>query len=299
MAQITETTKKKIIDGLNELRKNFAGSDSKFAVSVGINKTIYSQIKNGKIDKKLSDANWISLARRAGVSLTDSPCLNLVSSPVFSFINAQLEACQKNGLSSIFCDNNDIGKTTAAQHYAKTHKNAVYIDCSQLKSKQKFIRSIAREFGLGHDGRYYDVYEDLCFYLKTIETPIVIMDEVADLPPDAFLEIKALWNATDRSCAYYLIGAESLEEKIKNGISRRKIGYSEIFSRFGKRYGSVVPAGKEERNDFLNRNAAMIISGNCPANVDKQKILRGIMGADNTPSLRRIYTEIKKQLNNN
>jgi DNA transposition AAA+ family ATPase len=282
---------------MEELRRNFAGSDARFAVSIGINAAVYSQIKKGKTDRVLSDANWVSLARRAGVSLNDEPILQTVKTPVFQFIGTQLDMCQKNGLSAMFCDNNDIGKSFAARYYAKTNTNAVYLDCSQLKSKRKFMRTIAREFGLNGNGRYDDVYEDLCFYLKTVENPLIILDEVADLPHDAFLEVKALWNATERHCGYYLMGAETLEEKISRGISLKKTGYAEIFSRFGKRYGKVVPLGKEDRIRFLMHNAAMIIDGNCGADVDKQKVLRGCIGEDGTPSLRRIYIEIKKYLN--
>jgi hypothetical protein len=297
--EINEQTKRRIIAGLMELRENFAGSDGKFAISIGIDKAIYSQIKKGKIDQKLKDSKWIILARRAGVNLTDTPMWNMVNTPVLKFISTQLETCQRRGLSSIFCDRNDIGKSFAARYYAKTHKNAVYVDCSQLKSKRKLIRAISREFGLSGNGRYDDIYEDLCFYLKTIDNPLIILDELADLKNDTFLEVKSLWNATEGCCAYYIIGAESLEEKMKKGISLKKIGYAEIFSRFGKRYGKIVPLGKEDSQDFLIHNAAMIIEGNSPASEDKQKVLRNIMGDDGTPSLRRIYTEIKKQLNDN
>ena len=76
-----------------------------------------------------------------------------------------------------------------------------YVDCSQVKSKQRLIRYIAHEFGISTNGRYVDVYDDLVFYLKTLEAPLVILDEAGDLQYEAFLELKALWNATERCCA--------------------------------------------------------------------------------------------------
>jgi hypothetical protein len=299
MTEINEKTKQKIIGGIEELRRNFAGSDAKFAVSIEINAAVYSQIKKGKTDRVLSDASWISLARRAGVSIADEPAWNVVRTPVFVYIETQLEQCRSNGMSLLFCDNSDIGKSFVARYYAKMHKNVVYADCSQLKSKRKFMRSIAREFGLNGNGRYDDVYEELCYYLKSAAKPLIILDEVADLPHDVFLEVKALWNATEHYCGYYMMGAETLEEKIRKGILLKKTGFVEIRSRFGKEYGKVVPLGKEERIRFLMHNAAMIIDGNVDKSVDKQKILRGCTGEDGTPSLRRIYIEIKKYLNSN
>ena len=52
-----------------------------------------------------------------------------------------------------------IGVTRATKN-----KNVVYIDCSQVKTKQKLIRKIAQEFGITYTGRYAEVYEDLVYY---------------------------------------------------------------------------------------------------------------------------------------
>ncbi|KAA6312859.1 hypothetical protein EZS27_036275, partial [termite gut metagenome] len=99
----------------------------------------------------------------------------------------------------------------------------------------------AKEFGVGCTGRYADVYEDLSYYLKTLPTPMIILDEAGDLDYAAFLEIKALWNATEMCCGFYMMGADGLKEKIRRSIAGKKVGYTELFSRFGKRYGKAVP----------------------------------------------------------
>lgn len=289
---ITEELKKVIVESLAASRQLFDGSDSKFAISLGINGAQYNRIKNGDTTKVLSDAVWISLARRQGVNINNTPAWKIAKTPVFEFITMQLEICQKEGISSLLCDLSDIGKTVAAQHYAKTHKNAIYCDCSQVKSKQKMVRHIAKEFGVGHTGKYADVYEDLVFYLKTLPNPLVILDEAGDLQYDAFLEIKALWNATEHTCGYYMLGADGLQEKMRRAIDHKKVGYTELFSRFGKKYGKVVPTGKEDSEKLMNATAAMIIKANCSEGTDINKLLRQTMGEDGRPSLRRIYTKL-------
>jgi len=110
----------------------------------------------------------------------------------------------------------------------------------------------------------------------------------------AFLEIKALWNATEMACGYYMMGADGLSEKIRRSIDCKKVGYTEVFSRFGKRFGQVIPAGKEESRNFMHTTAAMIIKANAPENVDVSKLLRSALGEDGMPSLRRIYKVIRK-----
>ncbi|MDR3327076.1 MAG: AAA family ATPase [Prevotellaceae bacterium] len=292
---ITSELRKRILDALAQSRGMFSGSDAKFSVSIGINNAQYSRIKNGDTEKVLSDAQWVSLARKTGVNLTDAPEWKTANTPVFQFITAQLELCQSKSTSALLCDLSDIGKTYTAIHYAKTHKNVVYVDCSQVKDKQKLIRYIAKSFGVGSTGRYNDVYADLVFYLKTLPIPLIILDEAGDLNYNAFLEIKALWNATELSCGYYMMGADGLREKIRRSIDGKKVGYTEIFSRFGRKYGKVVPIAHEEGEKMLQASAAMIIKANSTS-VDVNKLLRSTLGDDNLPSLRRIYKELAKQL---
>lgn len=286
---ITTDLKTKVLHGLQIKRNNFAGSDNKFAVSIGINSAQYSRIKKGEYEKVLSDANWISLARQLELNFNGGSEWKTAETPVFTFITQQLQKCQKNSISCMLCDAADIGKTYTARIYAKMNKSAVYIDCSQVKSKQKLVRSIAKEFGVGHTGKYQDVYEDLVYYIRSIKNPIVILDEAGDLQYDAFLELKALWNATERACGWCMMGADGLKEKIRRAIDNKKVGFTEIFSRYGKRYQRVTPEGREELDNFTTMQAALIIKANAPKDVNIQKMIRATNG-----SLRRIQNELSK-----
>ena len=290
---ITTELKQRIIEEIARDRANFSGSDAKHAVSLGINNAQYSRIKNGETERVLSDANWITIARKLNVRLTDKVEWKAANTPVFQFLTAQLKKCQADSMSAMICDLSDIGKTFTARHYARSHKNVAYIDCSQVKTKQKLIRQIAKEFGVGTNGRYADVYEDLVFYLKTLPTPLVILDEAGDLQHEAFLELKALWNATEMACGYYMMGADGLEERMRRAIYNKKVGYAELFSRFGKRYGNAIPHGDEGKK-MLQVQALMIIKANSQEGVDANKVLRNTLGEDGVPSLRRIYKELSK-----
>lgn len=188
-------------------------SDAKHAASLGITTSVYSAIKNGQTDKVLSDANWIGIARRLGVNLRGEMEWKAAKTATFEYITAQLEFSQQSSLSAILCDIPNIGKTFTARYYVQNHKNAVYIDCSQVKTKLKLVRKIAAEFGVDSKGRYSDVYDDLVYYLRSIDNPLIILDEAGDLQYEAFLELKALWNATERCCAWYMMGADGLKEK--------------------------------------------------------------------------------------
>lgn len=285
---ITTDVKNKILAAIKANRANYP-SDAKHAASLGITTSVYSAVKNGQTDRVLSDANWISIARKLGVSLRGEIEWKVAKTPTFMFITAQLEACQSSGISAILCDLPNIGKTFTARHYVKTHPNAIYIDCSQVKTKLKLVRKIAAEFGVDSKGRYSDVYEDLVYYLGSIDCPLIILDEAGDLQYEAFLELKALWNATERCCAWYMMGADGLKEKINRSIECKKVGYTEMLSRYGDRYSKVTPDDSKERTKFLIEQARIVAKLNAPEGIDAGEIARKTGGG-----LRRVYTEIEK-----
>lgn len=285
---ITTSNKQKIAAAIAANRENYP-SDAKHAASLGITTSVYSALKNGQTERVLSDANWISIARRLGVNLKGDIDWKPAKTATWQYITAQLELAQQSSLSGILCDMPNIGKTFTARHYVKTHPNAIYIDCSQVKTKTRLVKKIASEFGVGCTGWYVDIYEDLVYYLRSIENPLIVLDEAGDLSNEAFLELKALWNATERCCAWYMMGADGLKAKIDHSIDRRKVGYAEMLSRYGSRYSKVTPDDGKEREKFLAEQARVVAKVNAPEGTDIALVVRRSMGG-----LRRVYTEIEK-----
>ncbi len=287
---INQDLKQRVILGIKAEQTTFSGSASKHAVRLGINPAVYSRLMAGDTDKVLGNDVWISLARQLGINPRNQVEWKTAETEVFKKITAQLKHCQKNSISSLLCDSADIGKTYTAKQYVKHNANAVLIDCSQVKSKQKLVRQIAKDFGVNHTGKYADVYADLCWYINSLEqAPLIILDEAGDLLYDAFLELKALWNATEGNCGWYMMGADGLKEKIRRAIANNKVGYTELFSRFGKRYQRATPQSAKEAEEFAYMQAALIIKANAPQDANIKAIIH-----KSESSLRRIYTELSK-----
>jgi hypothetical protein len=205
-------------------------------------------------------------------------------------VYSQLAFCQENSTGGMICDKSDIGKTYSAKCYVREHRNAIYVDCSQVKSKRMMVIQISKEFGLATSGLYREIYGDLIYYLRTIERPVVVLDEAGDLGYDAFLELKALYNATEGHCGWYMMGADGLRKKIETNRLKFKVGYPEIFSRYGSRYQKVTPDGKEASRDFSILQATLIAKAN-GADDDFMNTLKRAQEL----SLRRIQIEISKK----
>ncbi len=280
--------KNKIVKEIAAKRENY-DSDKKHAIALGINNAQYSRIKKGEIVKVISESKWITLARLLKIALNDEIEWKTVKTETFTYVNTILESCQKRSLSRIICDIAGIGKTHTAQVYASKNKNAVFIDCSQVKSKQKLVRQIAKELGVENKGRYADVYQDLVYYIRVTPKILIILDEAGDLAYDAFLELKALWNAAPNLCGWIMMGADGLKEKITRRTELKKVGYTEIFDRYGNGYKKVTKEGKEELQSFLFKQVSMVAKAN------NSKLTALQMFAKTGGSLRLVKDQIEKQ----
>lgn len=279
----------RIVTALIDHRSNFGGTDSKLATSLGINAAQLSRILKGDTTQVLSEQKWISIARLLQIDLRTERDWVTVATPVYQTITAQLEVCQRQAISAMLVDAADIGKSYTARQYAKTHKNVAHIDCSQSKSRTLMLRAIAKAFGVDHSGRIDKVYADVTYYLSVIKNPLIILDEAGDLSYEAFLELKALWNATEGACGWYMMGADGLKAKVERALGHQKVGYAEIFSRYGARYQRITPATAIERQEMMEAQAAAIIKANAPDRNDIQQLVRKTEGR-----LRRVYIELTK-----
>ncbi len=86
-----------------------------------------------------------------------------------------------------------------------------------------------------------------------------------------------------------MMGADGLKEKINRSIECKKVGYTEMLSRYGDRYSKVTPDDSKERTKFLVEQARIVAALNAPEGVDAKEIARKTGGG-----LRRVYTEIEK-----
>jgi len=266
--ELTNEFKQKVRTAVLEARTNFSGSDAEFAKSKGLNPAVFSRLKAGEIEGIIANHVFISLGRDLQVKLYEDNW-KIVRTKVYEQLEDSLSFCKEFSKAMIFVDECDIGKTACTRHILKNMKNAFYIDCSQYKTRQQFIRALAKIVGVDSNGKYVDVKANLKYALVNIVKPLVVMDEAGDLDYAAFLEIKEIWNGTENSCGMYMLGADGLKTKLDNGFKNKKVGFAEIISRFSDEIIKVVPTGKDDRDAFFTELITDVANGNIE---DKKKI---------------------------
>lgn len=182
---LTNEFKEKVRLAILEKRENYGGSDAEFSKSLSINNAIYSRIKKGEIERVLSDTVWITIGRQLQVKVYDDNW-KVARTTVYTEIEDNLNFCKELSRSMVLVDDCGIGKTFCTKHIIKRMKNTFYVDCSQAKSKQQFIKLLARTLGIDNQGKYNDILENVKYYITTLEKPLIILDEAGDLQYDAF-----------------------------------------------------------------------------------------------------------------
>lgn len=289
MMAITHEFKNKVRDTLMAVRANYDGTDHAFSIKHKINYSYFSQIKNGKVDVGMSDGKWIALARDLGVGAHDRKW-NTARTDVFNQIEEEISHCQENSQAMILVDDCGIGKTYTAKYLSRTRRNCFYIDASQARSKFQFVKTLAKALGIDHGGKTADVKENIKYFLKVIEKPLIIIDEAGDLEYNTLLDVKEFWNATEGACGWYMMGADGLHAKIEKGISNKKVGYRELFSRFSSNYSRCVPVGKLEKTAFYKKMISTVLHANMDDKSNLNLILNKCIvkdSGDNIGGLRR------------
>lgn len=289
MIEISKKLIEKCVEALLEASKNYGGTATQFARKYGMSASVWSEIKNGRTEGKLSPQKWLNIAAILGVKDTDR-VWRMARTEVYNAIEEGVMACKEYGWGMIFVDKCAIGKTYSAKYLAKTLKNCFYVDGSQCKTKILFTRTLAQVIGVESGGRYQDVKLRIKNALNVLEKPVVIIDEAGDLEYNAFLDLKEFYNATEGSCGWYMMGANGLRKKITDGISRESVGFEEIFSRFSDAYAHVVPTNKDEQIDFYRRLLTDVLSVNMTDRTNLNKLVNQCLAVgtgNNITGLRR------------
>ncbi|WP_419486987.1 AAA family ATPase [Chryseobacterium bernardetii] len=288
--ELTLAYKQQVRQALLEARKNFGGTDAQYAKIYNINGAVYSRLNKGEIEKIISDSQWLQIGRQLNINIRDIDW-KIVRTQVYNEIEQSISFCQAFSRSMILVDDCGIGKTFCSKNIVKTLKNAFYIDCSQAKTKQQFIRLLAKTIGLDNKGKYVDVKENLKYYLNLLHQPVIVVDEAGDLEYPAFLELKELWNATDGYCGWYMVGADGLRAKIEKGINSRKVGYAEIFSRFSDEFIKLTPNGVDDKKAFRYELLKQVASANHKGSQPVETLVNQCMKKEAT--LRHLDTLLK------
>ncbi len=291
----TQEFRQKVRETVLLARENYGGSDAAYAKSMGLSASVYSRIKSGETERVASDSFWVSQGRRLGVTMNEKQW-NVARTSVYADIEANIQFCQRHHKATILIDECGIGKTFCTRHIVRGLQNAFYFDCSQAKTKMRFVRELAKTVGLDANGKYADVKEDLKYYLNEMKSPFIALDDAGYLDASVLPEIIEIWNSTQYNCGWMMIGDDSLQSKIERGLRNKKVGFKALFSRFSEEFISYVPLGSSDKTAFYRQLIGDVANVNLVNKSNINKMIQQCLRKGKT--LRHLETLIQLQKDN-
>ncbi|MBP4139659.1 ATP-binding protein [Flavobacterium geliluteum] len=210
------------------------GSQNQVAAGMaGVSPATLSQMRNHKWDL-IADDMWRKVAKYVGVSSNGwNYAETRNSKELLEFFNDS----QKFSLVLAITGKSGAGKSEIAKKYEAENKNAFLLSCNEYWDKRWFLRELLGKMGKDHAGLTLpEMMHKAVLLLKTLENPIIILDEADKLADNVLLFFITLYNALENHCGIVLMATHFLEKRIRRGVATEKKGYREIYSRVGLRF---------------------------------------------------------------
>ena len=151
-------------------------------------------------------------------------------------MQALLADVKDNSLVMAITGDAGTGKTFAAKHFAENKKQTYLLCCNEYWNRKLFLAELLTAMGRDYNG--YTVGEmmhEAVRALKTQENPLIILDEADKLSDQVLYFFITLYNQLDGECGIVITATNHLEKRLKRGIKLNKKGYTEIWSRLGRK----------------------------------------------------------------
>jgi DNA transposition AAA+ family ATPase len=199
----------------------------------GVSAATLSQMRNHKWDL-IADDMWRKVAKYVGVAASGwNYAETRNSSDLMLFFNDS----QQFSLVMAITGKAGAGKSETAKKYEAENKNAFLLSCNEYWDKRWFLRELLAKMGKEHSGLTLpEMMHKAVLLLKSLESPIIILDEADKLADNVLLFFITLYNELENHCGIVLMATHFLEKRIKRGVAMEKKGYREIYSRVGLRF---------------------------------------------------------------
>jgi len=232
-------------------------SQNKAANSLrGVSSATVSQMLNGNWEK-IKEEMWKNVAAQIGYSANE---WTAVETRDFRLLNMLLADASHN--SNVFAVTGDAGtgKTFALRIFAKEHKRVYRLSCNEYWNRKMFLQELLSAMGRDYSG--YTVGEmmyQVISNLKKQDRPSIILDEADKLSDQVLYFFITIYNQLeddlgDMHCGLVLVATSHLEKRIHRGIKLNKKGYTEIFSRMGRKFIELKGVGYSDVKGICNAN---------------------------------------------
>lgn len=228
------------------------GSQNQVAAGMpGVSAATLSQMRNHNWDL-IADEMWRKVAKYVGVSANGwNYAETRNSKELMLFFNDS----QQFSLVMAITGKAGAGKSETAKKYEAENKNAFLLSCNEYWDKRWFLRELLAKMGRDHAGLTLpEMMHKAVVLLKSLDAPIIILDEADKLADNVLLFFITLYNELENHCGIVLMATHFLEKRTKRGVATEKKGYREIYSRVGLRFIELENTSYSDVEKICNAN---------------------------------------------
>ena len=230
---MTHQDKIQTVEALEKLIVQKGSANQAAAGMPGVSAATISQMRNHNWDL-IAVEMWRKVASYVGVS---SDSWNYAETRNSTELMQFFQESQLHSLVLAITGKSGSGKTETAKKYERDNKNVFVLSCNEYWDKRWFLRELLAKMGKDHAGLTLpEMMHKTVQLLKSIEKPLIIMDESDKLADNVLLFFITLYNELENHCGIILMATHFLEKRIRRGAAMEKKGYREIFSRVGLRF---------------------------------------------------------------
>ena len=169
-------------------------------------------------------------------------------------INDLLSAAQQRSMSICVSHNAGAGKSHTYKLYERTYENIIYLECKNYWTKKSYVKHLLTATGLDNHGTVEELIDRLVNHIKTLNNPLVIIDQFDKLKDGSMDLFMDFYNELDGHCGFVLSGVPALKKRIERGCQHDKIGYRELKSRIGRKYIGLDQVTEKDVTAICNAN---------------------------------------------
>lgn len=224
-------------------------SQKKVANRAGVSNATISQMINRKW-KLIADEMW----RKVMVTLRIDTTWKSAVTTNFKILQDLLAATKNLHMSLAVSHDAGHGKSHAYRFFEKSNENVIYVECKNYWTKKSYIKNLLMASGLEVSGTTEEMIETFIEHVMGLENPIIIIDQLdklKDAQMDLFMDF---YNDLYNHCGFLLSGVPALKKRILRGVQRDKIGYSELWSRIGRKFIALDETTIQDVRAVCNAN---------------------------------------------
>lgn len=224
-------------------------SQQKVAIKSGVSAATINHIINKKWELIKSDI-WYKVQSALKIEL------NWIHAETSNYKNFMqlLAGAQANSLSIAISMKEGRSKSHSYKRYERQHENVFLVECKNYWTKKTFVQALLASAGLSAEGTVGEMIEYLIDNIRQKHLPILIIDQfdkLKDPQKDLYMDF---YNELEGHCAFVLSGVPAFKKNILKGVQRDKIGYREMYSRFGRTFIAFPELSLDDVSAVCNAN---------------------------------------------